>query len=142
MWHSMATCMRELAAQFLALAEKQGATAPLMIAHRIMGISLHVREISRKAARISIRRSRFTILPSIVRWRRVLAIDVGVAILSYRSWALWFLGYPEAALADADQAISDAREIGQAATLMYALGHTSFTYLPVRKLRDSKGGSR
>ena len=32
--------MRELAAQFLALAEKQGATVPLMIGHRLMGMSL------------------------------------------------------------------------------------------------------
>ena len=32
--------VRELAAQFLALAEKQGATVPLMIGHRIMGTSL------------------------------------------------------------------------------------------------------
>ena len=47
--------------------------------------------------------------------------DVGVAILSYRSLALWMLGYPEAALADAEHALKDAREIGQAATLMYAL---------------------
>ena len=31
---------RELAAQFLALAEKQSATAPLMIGHRLMGTSL------------------------------------------------------------------------------------------------------
>ena len=31
--------MRELAAQFLALAEKQAATVPLMIGHRLMGIS-------------------------------------------------------------------------------------------------------
>jgi predicted ATPase len=45
--------------------------------------------------------------------------------LSYRSLALWVLGYPEAALADADQAINDARAIGQAATLMYALNVTS-----------------
>jgi tetratricopeptide (TPR) repeat protein len=37
--------------------------------------------------------------------------------------------YPEAALADSDQAIRDAREIGQAATLMYALVHASFTYI-------------
>ena len=44
-----------------------------------------------------------------------------MAILSFRSLALWLLGYPEAALADADQALKDAREIGQAATLMYAL---------------------
>ena len=39
------------------------------------------------------------------------------------------LGYPEAALADADQALKDAREIGQAATLMYALGHASLTHI-------------
>jgi len=32
--------MRELAAQFLVLAEKQGATVPLMIGHRLMGMSL------------------------------------------------------------------------------------------------------
>ena len=32
--------MRELAAQFLALAEKQGAVAPLVIGHRLMGASL------------------------------------------------------------------------------------------------------
>ena len=31
--------MRELAAQFLTLAEKQGATAPLLMAHRFVGIS-------------------------------------------------------------------------------------------------------
>ena len=49
--------------------------------------------------------------------------DVGVAILSYRSWALWLLGYPEAALRDADDALKNAREIGQAATLMFALNY-------------------
>jgi len=43
--------------------------------------------------------------------------------------ALWMLGYPEAALADAEQALSDAREIGQAATLMYALFFTSLTLI-------------
>ena len=54
--------------------------------------------------------------------------DVGVVVLSYRSWTLWLLGYPEAALADADHALKDAREIGQAATLMYALAHATRTY--------------
>jgi hypothetical protein len=49
--------------------------------------------------------------------------------LSYRSWALWSLGYPEAALADADHALKDAREIGQAATLMFTLCLTGFTHL-------------
>jgi hypothetical protein len=34
---------------------------------------------------------------------------------------LWLLGYPDAAFRDADQALRDAREIGHAATLMFAL---------------------
>ena len=64
--------------------------------------------------------------------------DARVAILSYRSLALWLLGYPEAALADVDHALKDAREIGQAATLMYALAHASLTAYLLRRLRDSK----
>jgi predicted ATPase len=54
--------------------------------------------------------------------------DLGVPILAYRSWALWLLGYPEAALRDADDMLRNAREMGQAATLMYALLHTSIPY--------------
>jgi predicted ATPase len=46
---------------------------------------------------------------------------VRVAILGFRSWALWSLGYPQAALADVDRAVEVARDTGQAASLMYAL---------------------
>jgi predicted ATPase len=52
-----------------------------------------------------------------------------VAVLSYRSQALWLLGYSEVARADARRALYDAREIGHAATLMFAL---SFASLPHR----------
>jgi predicted ATPase len=38
---------------------------------------------------------------------------------------LWALGHPQDALADADHALRGAREIGQAATLMFALYFTS-----------------
>jgi predicted ATPase len=38
---------------------------------------------------------------------------------------LWLLGYPEAALVDADQALSEAREAGQATTLIFALSRAS-----------------
>ena len=97
-----------------------------MIGHRVMGTSLLCTgDIRRKAERISIRRSRFTILPSIARWRRDLA-KTSEWRSCHRSMALWMLGYPEAALADVDQALKDAREIGHAATLMYALAMTSF----------------
>src|SRR6516165_973404 len=54
-------------------------------------------------------------------------LDVGVSIFVYRALAHWMLGYPEAALADADHALENAREGGHAGTLMYAQLHTSFT---------------
>jgi predicted ATPase len=55
--------------------------------------------------------------------------DVRVAALSYRAMALWMLGYPTAALTDAELALADAREIGQAATSMYVLAHANWIYL-------------
>ena len=47
--------------------------------------------------------------------------DVGVALLSFRSGCLWLLGYPAASRNDAERAVKNAREIGHATTLMYAL---------------------
>jgi predicted ATPase len=54
--------------------------------------------------------------------------DPRVTTLFQRSVALWFLGYPEAALADADQALSGARELGQAAALMNTLTWVIITH--------------
>jgi predicted ATPase len=51
--------------------------------------------------------------------------DLFVAALSYRSWALWHLGYPDAALRDVDVGLRNAREIGLATSLLYALFHFS-----------------
>ena len=121
--------VRELAAQFLALAEKQGTTATLLIAHRIAGQSLlFMGDIAK--ARAHYDKGIALYHPA---EHRPLATrfgsDVRVAILCYRSLALWLLGYPEAALADADEALEDAREIGQAPSLMYALVATTFTLM-------------
>ena len=118
---------RDLAAQFLVLAEKQEATVPLMIGHRLMGTSLlFTGDITQGRGHYDQALALYD--PG---EHRSLAArfgqDVRVAILSYRSLALWVLGYADAALADTDQALSDAREIGQAATLMYALGHAPLT---------------
>ena len=61
-----------------------------------------------------------------------------MALLSYRSLALWMLGYPEAALADADRALSDARDIGHAADFdVCAVRHSVYPYR-LRILRDGK----
>jgi predicted ATPase len=117
--------VRDLSEQFLALAEKQGATAPLLIAHRVMGISLaFIGEIAK--SRMHFDRAialydRAEHRPLATRF----GVDSAVSSFSYRSWDFWLLGDPEAALADADQAVSDARQLGQAATLMYALWHSS-----------------
>jgi hypothetical protein len=52
--------------------------------------------------------------------------DVGVSILSYRSLALWMVGYPEASRADAELALKEARAISHFPTLIYALYHVSW----------------
>ena len=108
----------DLAAQFLALAEKQRATIPLMVGHRLVASS-----------------SQYTgdIVDSRAHYDQVLALydpakhrslairfgqDIRVMVLSLRSTPLWILGYPEAALAGVDHALKDAREIGHAASLM------------------------
>jgi predicted ATPase len=119
--------MRELAAQFLALAEKQRATIPIMIGHRVMGISLLLTGgISEGRAHLDQALALYDPAehrPLATRFGQ----DTGVTVLCFRSSALWLLGYPEAALADADHALKDAREIGQAATLMLTLVFTAPT---------------
>jgi predicted ATPase len=131
--------IRELAAQFLTLAEKQGTTVPLMWAHRLMGSALLLTgDIAEGRAHYD--RAIELYNPA---EHRALATrfgqDLGVAILTFRSLALWLLGYPEAALADLAQALKDAREIGQAATLMYALTcSTMFVQMPCGNYTASK----
>ena len=120
--------LRELGTQFLRLAEKQG-TVPLMIAHRIMGITLFCTGDIAQGRAHSDRAFAFYDPNT----HRALAIrfgqDPGVSILSYRGFAQWVLGYPDAALRDAERALKDAREVGQAASLMYALTHTCFIHI-------------
>jgi predicted ATPase len=95
--------MRELAEQLLNLAERQGTTTPLMIGHRAMGNSLL------HAGRIAECRTHFDRAIAIYKpdQHRALATrfgqDMKVIILSWRALALWLLGYPEAALADANE---------------------------------------
>jgi tetratricopeptide (TPR) repeat protein len=117
-----------LAMQFLTLAEKKGTTTHLMLAHRGMGVcSLHRGDIAKARRHLE---------QTIALYDRTehgqlatrFSEDPAVHVLGYRSFANWYLGYPGAALADADRALSDAREIGQAATLMNALSLTNFTY--------------
>ena len=121
--------MRESAAQFLALAEKRRAIVPLMIGHRLTGSSLAwTGDIAEGRAHYDQAIQLYDPAEHRPLATR-LGADARVATLSFRSLALWVLGFPEAALADAEQALSDAREIGQAASLMFALPHASLTHI-------------
>jgi class 3 adenylate cyclase/predicted ATPase len=124
--------MREFATQFLAIAEKQGEVIPLMIGHRLMGPYLLLTgELTKSREHLD----RAFGLYNPVEHRALAArfgFDLGVAILGWRSWVMLFLGYPEAALKDADRALRDAREIGQAATLISALALASAPHIMCR----------
>jgi predicted ATPase/class 3 adenylate cyclase len=130
--------MQELATQFLDLAEKQNATAPLMIGHRLMGHSLLS---TGKPIEGRAHYDHALALYEPAEHRQLAASfgqDVAVAALAYRSMASWMLGYPAAALADAEQIVSKARDIGQAATLMYALAIASFAFVFCGKYSTAK----
>jgi class 3 adenylate cyclase/predicted ATPase len=143
---------RDLATHFLTLAEKRGATVPLVIGHRIMGPCLTIRgDIAEAQAHYD--RALTLYNPA---EHRDLATrfgqDASVVILTHRAYNLWLLGYPAAALRDTDIALKNAREIGQAASLMFALlfvarlhilcGHYSVATALTRELSvlaDEKG---
>jgi class 3 adenylate cyclase/predicted ATPase len=115
-----ADVMHELAAKFLGLAKAQEkGIFPLLSGHRLMATSLMF------TGDLAASREHFDRVIALYdpAEHRPLATRVGqdvrVAALSYRSWALWMQGYPAAALADVEHAVGDAREIAQAATLMY-----------------------
>jgi predicted ATPase len=116
-----ADARRDLVAHFLALAEKQKATVPLVIGHRLMGFSL-LGAGDLVEARAHFDRALALYDPA---EHRQLAMrfgyDTEVYVLTFRSRALWLLGYPETALKDAERAVKNARDMGQIPTLVIAL---------------------
>jgi predicted ATPase len=121
--------LRDLAAQILTLAEKQGTTGPLLIGHRLMG---HALTATGDIAEGREHLDRALALYDPAEHRRLatrFGADHRVAILCRRALSLWMLGYPKAALADVEHVLKDAREIGQAATLMFALQWTGTTQI-------------
>jgi class 3 adenylate cyclase/predicted ATPase len=55
--------------------------------------------------------------------------DIRVALLASRSGCMWLLGYPAASRSDAEHALKNARETGQATALMFALWRAGFSHI-------------
>lgn len=119
----------ELAAQFQALAEAEGATVPLMLGHLLAGISLVVTgDLATGKSELD----QAIALYDPVEHRALAARfghDVRVSALAWRAHASWRLGDLDTSLAERQSAVAGAREIGHAATLMFALSHVSLTLL-------------
>jgi tetratricopeptide (TPR) repeat protein len=107
----------------------QAASGPIMIGHRLVASSLALTG---------------DLVKGIAHYDKALAFydpakhralttrfgqDVGVVVLSLRAFALWLLGYPDHARADIEGALANAREIGHAATLMYALTNAASLHI-------------
>jgi tetratricopeptide (TPR) repeat protein len=124
--------LRELAARFLALAEKQSAIIPLIRGHRLMGVSLmwtgdivagrahfdRAVELCDQAERPPATRIGNDL------WVYTLS-DLRAYTLSDRSMTLWTLGYPDAALADVHRVAKEVGDMARVASLAYALATTS-----------------
>ncbi|HTG52139.1 MAG TPA: hypothetical protein VMA33_04695, partial [Candidatus Tectomicrobia bacterium] len=122
--------LRALATQFLALAQKQAEAVPVMIGHRVMGHALLLTgDILKSRAHYDEALKLYNLVKRGTPGARLGGQDARTAVLAHRARALWLMGYPEAARADAEHGVSHAREIEHATTLMYALNHASYTYL-------------
>jgi class 3 adenylate cyclase/predicted ATPase len=120
--------IRDLAAQFLAMAKEDGTAIPLIMGHRIMGRTLI------DTGNLAAGRAHCDEAMALYDPAKHLSVsmrfgqEAGVSIRSFRAYSIWLLGYPDAALSDAGQAINDAHNFGQAGTLMFALAHVLRTY--------------
>jgi hypothetical protein len=100
-----------------------------MIGHRLMGASLLCTGVLAEGrAQLDQGIARYNAIehpPLSTRFGQ----DNRVASLAFRSVILWLLGFPDAALADTNRALGDAREIGQAATLMFPLVYAGWSHM-------------
>ena len=117
--------LRDVTAHILELAERQTASFPRVMGHNFVAYS------SMLSGELADGRAHYDQAIALYdpASHRQLATrfgeDQNVPSFAHRAWAAWLLGYPEAALCDADEALKSARATGQAATLMWALHFTA-----------------
>jgi hypothetical protein len=118
---------REGAAQIVTLAEKQGGKVLLVRGHTVTGTVL---VYTGHFAEAVVHEDQVLALYDPVEQRPLAPLVVQnprVWAMFCRSLALWALGYPDAGLAGAEQALSEARETGLAGMLMHAMANICLT---------------
>jgi class 3 adenylate cyclase/predicted ATPase len=125
----------DIAKHFLTVAEKQTRSAPLLMAHRVMGATLAI------SGKFQAARSHLDQAVALYAPKEHMSLatrfgqDIGVAALIYRSSVLYRLGYPDRAVRDGDEALRFARDLGQVGTLAYAVGVGAVTELLCSRFR-------
>jgi class 3 adenylate cyclase/tetratricopeptide (TPR) repeat protein len=119
--------LRTLAAQFLAVAEKQGDPFAIMYGHHLTGHSLVMTGSPAQALlhadhAIGLHDLKYRPLSL------VFGFDCGIVSSGLRSNARWFLGYPDAAMADANQGLNEARDFDHAGNIFQALHNAIITH--------------
>jgi predicted ATPase/class 3 adenylate cyclase len=111
-----------LADEFLARAERQKTAAPIVNGHRLVGTSLLMTgDIVNGQAHFNRGIALCDSVDHAPSLTTGVANDSKVVMLGFRAIALWLLGNPKAALADAEHALRRAREITPVGTLMHTL---------------------
>ena len=114
-----------LGEQLLTLAQQVHDTAMLMAAHRAVGTTLFM--LGAVAAAHTHFAQAIALYDS--HQHRTAAFlygeDVGVTSLSRDSWTLWYLGYPDQALARSQEAVTLAQQIAHPLSLSFALGEAA-----------------
>lgn len=115
-------------------ARAEGTSGPLVVGHRLLGVSLMIKGDFSAA------------LPHL---ERAVALydpkehhaltgqfgqDIGIAALCWLAFALWHQGYPERALKMAHEAVDRARRISHLYSLVYALDFAAYVDLFARDI--------
>jgi class 3 adenylate cyclase/predicted ATPase len=129
---------RAQAEQFLHLAQRQEDTAPLVVAHRALGLPLYfMGEVSQ--AREHFARALALYDPQ---QHRTLAFayghDPGVAALVFDAFALWMLGYPEQAMQRSHEACTLTEGLAHPHTRVYAFWHLAVLHQHRREQEEAR----
>ena len=128
---------RDQAEQFLCLAQRQGDVAPLLMAHRLLGLPLYFMGEVAQAHEHFVQ----SVALYDPQQHRALAFtygqDPGVAALVLDACALWILGYPDQAMRRSHEACTRAEDLAHPFTLAYtfallAMFHVSSPFYGTR----------